>query len=343
MNIDFLSFQPQGQFVSQVQAEIQEGKLPHALLLTGPEGVGKKTFASLIAASLLCGGQAPRPCGQCPSCIQFDAGTHPDFIQVQAGVPISPDADKGRTTIPVDDIREIVRQTGVHAYSGERRVILIQEAERMTPAAQNALLKTLEEPPAGTFFLLTCVAQDMLLPTIVSRCRSLRLHPWEDSIVEQVLRRAGVSADRAESSVRLAGGSIGKAIKMSADENYWRFQDRVREDFFGCDHRSDIFRVSAEWKERKEDLEALLDALETGFEYMLNERLHAFPLGTAKISNLYSPIWAEFAVHCELAEFSALLDAVAQARQQLRFSVNFQAVIEWLLMIMMEAKQAWQQ
>ncbi|MDR2000584.1 MAG: DNA polymerase III subunit delta' [Zoogloeaceae bacterium] len=157
--------------------------LPHALLLTGREGIGKGRFALAAAARLLCESLAGSDaCGQCPSCRWFLGGNHPDFRHVIPAADLEAeeaDADterkKGSRQILIDQIRELEDFVFVGGHRNGARVVVIEPAEAMNHAAQNALLKILEEPPASVYFILISYRWRRLLPTIRSRCRSLAL------------------------------------------------------------------------------------------------------------------------------------------------------------------------
>lgn len=157
--------------------------LPHALLLTGPDGVGKGLFAKALAARLLCEApQADGACGSCPSCRWFVAGNHPDFRHVIPEADAEKDTDsadgekkKASRQIRIDQIRELEDFVFIGAHRDGGRVLVIEPAEAMNLAAANAVLKILEEPPASVYFILVSSSWRRLLPTIRSRCRILKL------------------------------------------------------------------------------------------------------------------------------------------------------------------------
>ncbi len=342
MNPDFQSFASQGEAVSSLPGLIQKRMLAHAVLITGEEGVGKKTLAALMAGALLCRGEGNRPCGRCPSCVQLAAGEHPDLIQIRLGIPLSPDVKKDRATIPVEDIREMERLAGVHPFEGNDRVILITEADKMTPAAQNALLKILEEPPEGNWFFLVTSQKEALLPTIISRCRPVRLHPWEDAVVLRALKDRGITGPRAEESVREAEGSIGTALRLAEDEDYWKIREDIYQSFFGCSSRSEIIRISEKWKDNKSQADLLLSVLENAVSRLLHFRLAgAGEEDAARLKRSFPEAWIHAARVCELSCFPTLLDALSEARRQLQSSVGQQAVLEQVLFILLEAKDQW--
>ena len=328
MPVVFEDFRPQGEEISLLRKQLKENRLGHATLITGMEGTGKRTLARLIAEALLCTGEGERPCGECKGCRMAFAGEHPDLIVLRRGTPLSQEVRAGRTTIPVDDIREVIRILSAHSFEGGKRVVIVENAEHMTPQAQNSLLKTLEEPPEETFFLLTSAHPEALLSTIISRCRRLKLKPWEMAYIRNVLEDQGISADRAMESARDADGSIGRALALAGDEAYWKMRAGVMEAFFHTTRRSEILRISGEWKDRKDQAEALFTILENCVNSLMRFRvtgegnLAGFPEG-----------WTRMAREGEKDAFPRLFDAITQARRQLQANVNFQALFEQLLIV----------
>ena len=305
----------------------------HALLISGEAGTGKWSLAQAIASALLCQGNGEKPCGKCRACIQMENLEHPDLIVLQKGVPISPEIKKPRANIPVDDIREMIRRTSVHALEGNRHAVIIRHAEDMGHEAQNALLKTLEEPPEGTFFLLTCIRVNELLPTIISRCRPLKMHPWSEKTIINALREHGIPDDRARHAAAAAHGSIGAALKIAEDESYWQFRKEVVDDFLECPSRSEILKISTKWKDRKAEADALFSILEDSLNQMLHRRCGAVPDGEDDIPAR----WKQFSTQAEMEKYTKLFDGLLLARKRTAAQVNFQAVIEQVILMLMEA------
>ncbi len=337
MSLTFDDFHPQGPEIAALYEQILSGRLVHALLITGESGTGKKTLARLIARALLCRGAGRKPCGHCRDCSMSEKMEHPDLSIVSRSDSVI-GASKERASIPVDEIREVIRICGLRTIDSGKRVALIFEADRMTPQAQNCLLKTLEEPPEETYFILVSDHAETLLSTILSRCRPVRLHPWPDETILHVLQAEQVSEARAKEVLPAANGSVGKALQLVKDESYWKLRDEVMRSFFGLTRRSEILKISSAWKDRKGEAEGVWQILELLIRQMLSCRLGE--------ENQFLPPdlpeqWKRFANQAELKQFTALLDAVSEARKQTLASVNFQALLERLLLILMGESDQW--
>jgi DNA polymerase-3 subunit delta' len=155
--------------VSRVAAAIAEGRLPHALLVQGPAGVGKDAFAWTLAAALQCRERGPglQPCGHCAECSLSFAGSHPDLHVIRR--------TEDRKSIAVDQIRELSEALAMTSLRRGHRLAIVTPAHAMTPSAQNALLKTLEEPAARTLLMLVTPRPSALLATLRSRCQRVEI------------------------------------------------------------------------------------------------------------------------------------------------------------------------
>ncbi|MBR3494440.1 MAG: DNA polymerase III subunit delta' [Clostridia bacterium] len=316
---------------------IPAGGMPHAVLLSGIRGVGKRSLAELISRTLLCTGR-DKPCGECPACRQLAADTHPDRTVIRPGEPLSPKGEKGKKNIPVDDIREAVRILSAHAYEGVGRVLVIEQAEQMNGNAQNALLKTLEEPPQDTWILLLSDSPGQLLPTIRSRCWLLRLNPWPEEKVAEILRRRGAEPEKIAECARICGGSPGRALEIAADSEYWARRGRLMKDFFSLRARSEILAVSGTWKDDKDQAAEMLDELEQMVSLLMKVRLgQADPA----LIREYPEEWRRAAAEGEIRGWMRLADAITRARLLRQNQVTWQAVVERLLLDFMEVKSRW--
>ena len=337
-DISFADFAPQGSTAELLQKQLAQGNFPHAVLIHGMPGVGKKTLGKLLVQALLCR-QEPRPCGRCSDCQLAEKLEHPNLTVIRPGEPIAPGQRRDRTTIPVDDIRELVRICGEHTLDSGNRAVLILEADKMTPQAQNALLKTLEEPPAGTYFILVTEHLEGILTTVISRCQRVTLHPWEEDRIRDILIARGIDAQRAKAAAAVSEGSIGRAVQDAEDEAYWRQRKEWSSQFLGLTRHGDILTVSNAWKDRKNEADALLDYLEEQFRLLLRHRLDP---RVSLISDEIPAAWRTLADRADLNAFSRLMDLTAEARRQKEANVNFQAVAERLLFGMLGELSRWQ-
>ncbi|MDY6851022.1 MAG: DNA polymerase III subunit delta' [Thermodesulfobacteriota bacterium] len=186
-------------------------RLPHALLFTGPAGVGKRTLAVALAQAVNCLGPNPsEPCGLCSACRKIKRGVHPDFIELEP--------DGRLRTIKIERVRELRNKAAFRPYEGRTKVFIVREADRMGIEAANAMLKTLEEPPPDTLIILTSPEESGLLPTIVSRCLRLNLAPLPGAAIENwLIRERSADAAQARLLASLSGGCLGRAMDMDAE------------------------------------------------------------------------------------------------------------------------------
>ncbi|RFU47726.1 DNA polymerase III subunit delta' [Paraburkholderia sp. DHOC27] len=212
---------------------------PHALLLHGQAGIGKLRFAQHLAQGLLCEAQRDNgePCGACAACTWFVQGNHPDYrivvpeaLAAEAGLNTAADekadkadADEGKKTktpskeIKIEQVRALLDFCGVGSHRGGARVVVLAPAEALNVAAANALLKTLEEPPAGVVFLLVSARIDRLLPTIISRCRQWPMTAPAADVATAWLTAQGVA--EAPALLAEAGGAPLAALALASDDN----------------------------------------------------------------------------------------------------------------------------
>jgi len=189
----------------------------HSYLYSGPDGVGKKLMALEFAKLLNCPGStdSPNEVCECPSCRKIERGIHPDVVLVEF---------TGVKNIKVDQVREeIEEKLYLRPFEGRYKIVIVDEAERMNHNAQNAFLKTLEEPPRNSVIILLSSRSESLLPTLRSRCQTVVFNPLPEEIVAGLLtERGGMSPEDARLCSKLSGGSIGKALGFDKDLMEWR-------------------------------------------------------------------------------------------------------------------------
>lgn len=191
--------------ISVLRNAMEKNRVPHALLFHGAEGIGKRTAALVFAKALNCEKGGADACDACPSCRKIDSGNHPDLIVVEP---------EGQF-IKVGDIKDLQERMRFRPLEGARRVVILDDAERMNLTSANSLLKTLEEPSATNVFILVSSRPHLLPMTILSRCHRLRFNPVPNDVMAAFLAREhGLEADEARLLAASAGGSIGRALSL---------------------------------------------------------------------------------------------------------------------------------
>jgi len=186
--------------------------LPPSLVFAGPDGVGKRLAAVALAQALNCDRRdaSGDACGTCASCTRIARGVHADVLAVEPG-------DSG--AIKVDQVREAIDRAAYRPFEGKRRIVIVEEADALVSEAQNALLKTLEEPPPASVFVLVTARPDVLLPTVRSRCQRLRFGPLSPADVAAILiRDHGFTETDARTAAAAADGSVGRALDEGAED-----------------------------------------------------------------------------------------------------------------------------
>lgn len=307
--------------------EFEAGKMAHAYLFCGESGVGKRTFARVLAKALLCSGEGDRPCGQCRSCKRFEAGTHSNAY--------FPKPQPKKVSIGVDDLRTMMGELGRASLEGGKRVIVINQAEKMTPQAQNSLLKTLEEAAEGTFFFLVTDTERAILPTIRSRCRMVRMPQWPDERIYKALMEKGIPALRAKELTGLCEGSLGKALKMQEDDGYWADRETVQQSFLQVKRTADIPAASLLLKNKKDQAEDLLSILEREIRRLIEMKEE----NKAEDTSFFPAHWQG----ADVKSLMRIQDAVMRCKRYKLSNVGWTANAENLMQSIAEEATKWQQ
>ncbi|WP_138310390.1 MULTISPECIES: DNA polymerase III subunit delta' [unclassified Clostridium] len=308
---------------------VETGKVSHAYILSGEAGMGRKSLANAFALSLLCEKGMAEPCMQCHACKQVLSGNHPDLIYVTHEKPAS---------IGVDDIREQLNDTiQVRPYSSYYKIYIVDEAEKMTVQAQNALLKTIEEPPAYAVILLLTTNQDSFLPTILSRCVQLKLKPLKDTVVKEYLVQSlGEDESQADIYAAFARGNLGKAIHLAQSEEFgimYKEMLRLLKHIKDTDI-SELLDYIRKVKEENLDIRECLDFMQMWYRDILMYK-------TTKDINLLI-FKDEFSTVKSVSTTSGydglerILEAIDKARIRLDANVNTELVMELMLLTMKE-------
>ncbi len=294
--------------MEQLMRSAQAGRIVHALLFSGPRGSGKKTMANLFARAVLCESHGEKPCDVCPACKKCLGGTHPDVHIV------APE----KNTIKVEQIRTLTEELSLAAYEGGKKIAIIERADRMNESAQNALLKTLENPTGDVLFMLLTDAPGTLLPTVVSRCLQLRFRCLEVEDCARVLRSRGVEAEQAQLLSALAQGSVGRALEISGDEGYLPLRDQLIRTLINLRKPEGLIQFSALMGESKDRESDILEILELLARDLMRLQNGVVPLEAKGVDQL-----AKIQLNG-----SALLRRVMLARQQLNANLSWANAME---------------
>ncbi len=256
--------------IAHLTKAIASGKLSHAYIINGPEGSGKKTLAMYMAAALLCSdpkvsqteaGRGVAPCGMCSSCIKAFSGNHPDIIRTVHEKP---------NVLTVGELREqVINDVAIGPYYGPYKVYIIEDAHLMNENGQNAILKTIEEPPAYAIFLLLTDNADILMDTIRSRTVRLEMDMLERDVIKGRLTEKGVPEDEAAEIAAFVKGNLGRALELAEGRKLKSLLDETCEflrNILTAD-ALEIFQISESLG--KQDYKEALEAVRSWFRDVL--------------------------------------------------------------------------
>lgn len=319
----------QEQIVSNLQNAISSNKVAHAYIIHGERSSGKEFISKIFAKALQCEGDGEKPCGECRSCKQAANGNHPDIILVQHEKP---------NTIGVEDIRQKINSDiAIKPYSGSHKVYIVNECEKMTVQAQNALLKTLEEPPAYAVILLLTTSLDALLPTILSRCVILSMRPLKDSLVKDYLMKdIQVPEYKAEVCVAFARGNLGRAKALAVSEEF----DHIKQEavtllkYIKDMEIHELVEAVKKISEYQFDINDYLDILSVWYRDVLlfkatNDANHLIFKDEIQYIR-------KVADHSAYDGIETIIDALDKAKARLKANVNFDLTMELLLLTIKE-------
>lgn len=312
--------------IKRLKQIIESQRIGHAYAFVGPEGIGKKTISNIFARGIMCKSQGHRPCDLCRSCRQFNSGNHPDVYRVQKG---------DKSSIGVDQIRGVLDDIHLKPYESDRKVYIIEDAQAMTIQAQNAFLKTLEEPPLFATIILLAENASELLPTILSRCQVFRMQRLtREEVCAVIMRNFDISKEKAMLFAGLSNGIPGKGLKLASSQEFNEMRNdifRFLEQFLSYD---DVEKM-AQWElfnQYKDKIDEVLDILviwfrdimaykETG-DYALVVNIDKVPL-IEKQASLFT-----------IRRIRGIIESIERTRRMLKGNTNYQLAVENLLLSM---------
>ncbi len=328
--LDFKHIIGHEQIIQHLKEAIKSGKVSHAYIFSGEDGAGKTLLANAFAMSLQCEdrkGQSDA-CGKCRSCIQTVSGNHPDIIRVT----------HEKISIGVDDVRiQINNDIQVKPYSGPYKIYIIDEAEKLTEAAQNALLKTIEEPPAYAVIILLTNNLNTLLPTVLSRCIILKLKAIDKELIKQFLMSEYKVPDyQAELNAVFAQGNVGKAIKYASSDDFIELKNEMLHLLKYIDEMElyEIIDGLKRISEKKDRINDYLDLMTIWYRDVLMYKVTR-DLNLLTYKDEYLDITKQANVR-SYEGIEKIIEAIEKAKIRLNANVNFDMAIELMLLTIKE-------
>ena len=319
----------QEQLKEHLQNAIAMNKVSHAYIINGERNAGKEFIARVFAMALQCEKKEAEPCGECHSCKQALSNNQPDIIYISHEKP---------NTIGVEDIRaQINNDIVIKPYSSPRKIYIVNEGEKMTPQAQNALLKTLEEPPEYAVIVILTTNVEALLPTVLSRCVVLNMKPVSDALVKKYLmEQLGVPDYKANICVAFARGNIGKAKLLASSEEFEKVKDEAISLVKNINDMEihEIVKAIKKNSEYKFDVNDYLDILMAWYRDVL------FFKATKDVNSLVFK--EEIQQIMRVSDRSTyegietIVNALQSAKKRLEANVNFDLTMELLLLAIQE-------
>lgn len=316
--------------IEHFRTAVKQNKVSHAYIIEGEKGSGKKMMAAAFAKILQCeqrkdSENVSEACNQCTACLQVDHRNHPDVIWVSHEKP---------GVISVNEIREqIVNTMDVMPYKGPYKIYIVDEAEKMNPAAQNAILKTIEEPPEYGMILLLASNRGAFLPTILSRCVLLTVKPVSDQTIRHyLLQKFHVSEQTADICANFSMGNVGKAIHAALSEEFSELR-QFAISVLQYMHEKEIFELAEQVKKMKIWKDSVDDFLDIMLMWFRDVLLLKFCGGENDI--IFKEEYSFLKKQSDLLSFegiNTIILEIEHTRRRIRANVNFDTSLEVLLM-----------
>jgi len=317
------------QIIKNLESAMHHGRVSHAYIFSGQAGIGKKLIAKAFAKALQCESGIGVACGICSACKTFDSDNNPDVFYVK------PTKTKA---LGADDIREqVLKRVDIKQYRYRYKIFIIDNADKMTVAAQNVFLKTLEEPPKYAVFLLLAENPDLLLPTVLSRCVSFKIRPLgSEQVAEYMVKNRGVLRQEASFLAEYAGGSIGKAMRLSEDEDFGHMREDVTDRLFAL--RDTDLATAFMWAKEMEKYKESPEMIDVVYMWY-RDVLAAKKLGEEKYIIQKDKLQRIFAQAKKetLRGLGETLSSVWQAKRQLEQNGNYVLTMEIMFMKIKES------
>lgn len=321
----------QEQVIENLKGALERDQIAHAYLFEGVDGLGKKNIALKLASALVCNSNKDKPCGKCNSCIKVENGNHPDIKTIE-----------GEGIIKVDEIRELIKDIQLKPYEGIGKVYIICDADKMNIQAQNALLKTLEEPPSYATLILITTKGSSLLPTIVSRCQVMKLYPVSlENIKSYLIKNKNMNREEAGVLAAFSGGVVGRAVELLDNPD---FQQRREGVIKLCNNLMtlklfNILEQISFFEEQRSHIEEIFDLMISWYRDLL---VYRETENMDLIINVDKKEEIEFQIRgIDLAKVRDIIFIIEKAKNNLKSNVQFHLNIEVMLLNIQEVLSKW--
>lgn len=325
--VPVLDYSRENHAAQQVLERFCEKNMVHAYLITGSKGIGKLTLAKTLACGVFCT-STQKPCFHCDACQKVLQNNHPDVLTVFP--------EKGKT-IGVEPIRALIRSLNRYSISGGWRVALIEPVDKMSQAAQNILLKTLEEPLPNIVMILMAHEPSAAIGTIASRCSRVKLLPRSDETLFQTLCQCGFASEKIKPVLKLCSGNIGLAVRFLTPGGEASLLPEMNR-LMSCSSMAETLSLLNALKDSKDQAQLYLTQLEEALHRCL---LVASGCGGNELISDLPDFWQTAALKADYAAFDRLLQASRLTSQRLQSQVNWQSNLDMLVMEIMEEVQKW--
>jgi len=316
--------------IESLKKAIERDQVAHAYLFEGAEGLGKKAIALKLASALVCNNK-DKPCGKCNSCIKVSTGNHPEIKIIE-----------GQVTIKVDEIRELIKDIQLKPYEGSRKVYIICDADKMNIQGQNALLKTLEEPPNYATLILLTTKGNSLLPTIVSRCQTIKLNPISlENIKSYLINNKDIDSEKAQMLAAFSGGIIGRAVELLDNPDFHVRREGVInlcKDLMTPKLLNILDQISF-FEEQKSHIEEVLDLMISWYRDLF---VYKETRSVELIINVDKTEEIDYQVRgIDLRKVRDIIFIIEKAKNNLKSNVQFHLNIEVMLLNIQEVLSKW--
>lgn len=327
--MDFNDIIGHERIIESLKNAINNDLVSHSYLFEGPKSIGKEKLAKVFAKTLLCHSQKDSPCNTCSSCLKFETGNHPDFYLER------PEKDSFKKE-QIENIQKTIREIPLES---NKKVYIIDQADKMTQQAQNSFLKTLEEPPVYAVIILLATNGYSLLPTISSRCQIVKFTSIEKQKIENALiNKLKLSEEHARFIASFSNGIIGKAIELSESDDFRNLRDDLIEklDILINGDKLKAFTISEFFEKRKESIYEILDIMLLWYRDLIiyKETENTDILVNKDKIDLISDQCKKLSKY----EILDIIDTVKKAKDDILSNVSYQLAIEVMLLKIQEVK-----